>query len=314
MAEVSSCWIGVDWGGTHRRAWRYEHGALTAQHDDTAGLLAVAPHFAASLPVLLAGLRLPSGTASTLVMSGMVGSAQGWQEAPYLDASRSLFELPKRLVRLTAADAPEDAWIVPGVRWQGVGDAVDAMRGEETQLLGALHLQGRGAHADGWYVLPGTHCKWVWLEGGRVRWLRTYLTGELFALLGERGTLAPLMQHGRDNNDAHDAEVFARGVTHAGESAISHALFGARARVVTGALPREATASYVSGVLFGAEWHDLKRQPGLDAKLPIHVIGAPRLAALHAACAAQFGHRVEVLDVQAVQQAAWQALREEMPR
>jgi 2-dehydro-3-deoxygalactonokinase len=308
---VEATWLGIDWGGTHRRAWRYDGESLVARHDDSAGLLSVAPRFAASLPVLLAGLGLPAGAPATLVMAGMVGSAQGWQEAPYLDASRSLLELPQRLVRLTAPGAPDNAWIVPGVRWQGMGDAVDVMRGEETQLLGALHLLGGGAHANGWYVLPGTHCKWVWLEGGRIRWLRTYLTGELFALLGERGTLAPLMQHGRDQ---HDTQAFSRGVTHAAEAAMSHALFGARARVVTGALPREAAASYVSGVLIGTEWHDLRRQPGLAADAPVRVIGAPRLAALHAACAAQLGHQVELLDVQAVQAAAWQALRKEMPR
>lgn len=309
MAEP--CWIGVDWGGTHRRAWRYQGAELAAQYDDAAGLMSVAPRFAESLPPLLAGLQLQGDAPATLVMAGMVGSAQGWQEAPYLDASRPLLDLPQRLVRLTAAGAPEDTWIVPGVRWQGMGDAVDVMRGEETQLLGALHLQRGGAQADGWYVLPGTHCKWVWLEGGRIRWLRTYLTGELFALLGERGTLAPLMQHGRHE---HHPDVFARGVAHAAEAALSHALFGARARVVTGALPREATASYVSGVLIGTEWHDLRRHPGLDTRLPVRVIGAPKLAALYAACAAQLGHTIELLDVQAVQQAAWQALREEMPR
>lgn len=303
-------WIGVDWGGTHRRAWRYDGAALVAQHDDALGLLAVAPHFADSLPSLLSGLRTPADTAATLVMAGMVGSAQGWQEVPYLDATRPLLELPQRLVRLTAAGAPDNAWIVPGMRWRGVGEAVDVMRGEETQLFGALHLLG-SARADGWYVLPGTHAKWVWLQGGRVRWLRTYLTGELFALLGERGTLAPLMQHAQHE---HDPEVFARGVALAGEAALSHALFGARARVVTGGLPREATAAYVSGVLIGTEWHDLRRHPGLDATAPVRVIGAPRLAALHAACAAQLGHAVELLDVQAVQEAAWQALREEMPQ
>ena len=67
------------------------------------------------------------------------------------------------------------------------------MRGEETQLFGALHLLGPDA-ADGCYVLPGTHSKWVRLHGGRITELRTYMTGELFALLRQHGTLASAMQ------------------------------------------------------------------------------------------------------------------------
>src|SRR5262245_13246748 len=129
-----AAWIGIDWGGTHRRAWRYDDDTLTSRHDDAQGLIAVAPRFAESLTPLRAALGL-DGRPARLVMAGMVGSAQGWQEAPYVDASRPLAELPQRLVRLTAVDAPADAWIVPGVCWHGEGDAVDVMRGEETQLL-----------------------------------------------------------------------------------------------------------------------------------------------------------------------------------
>jgi 2-dehydro-3-deoxygalactonokinase len=40
----------------------------------------------------------------------------------------------------------------PGYRYRS-GAAVDVMRGEETQLLGAVAL----GHRDGWLVLPGTH-------------------------------------------------------------------------------------------------------------------------------------------------------------
>jgi 2-dehydro-3-deoxygalactonokinase len=71
------------------------------------------------------------------------------------------------------------------VRDDAAGE-VDVMRGEETQLLGAMRLLEAGAAgsahaADGHYVLPGTHGKWVRLHAGRVVELRTYMTGELFA-------------------------------------------------------------------------------------------------------------------------------------
>jgi 2-dehydro-3-deoxygalactonokinase len=123
------------------------------------------------------------------------------------------------------------------------------MRGEETQLFGALHLLGPDA-ADGCYVLPGTHSKWVRLHAGRITELRTYMTGELFALLRQHGTLASAMQ----TADADAASAVkprasptvpiscAASPTPQAGPVLTHALFGARARVVTGALAPSAAA------------------------------------------------------------------------
>jgi 2-dehydro-3-deoxygalactonokinase len=141
--------------------------------------------------------------------------------------------------------------------------------------------------------------------------LRTYMTGELFALLGERGTLASVM-HGVRRAVAPDDPAFEAGVramSGASPPALSHALFGARARVVTQSLAPQAAVAYVSGLLLGAEWADARRLPAQDE--PVRLIGAPALVALHAACAARFGRRVEVLAVEAVQRAAWQAFASE---
>jgi 2-dehydro-3-deoxygalactonokinase len=304
-------WVGVDWGTTHRRAWRFAAGQLAARIEDAQGLIASSPHFARSLAELLRALDL-GNDAPTIVMSGMVGSASGWQEVPYLDAETSLHDLPARLQRVQRPDAPNDAWIVPGVRWRGERDAVDVMRGEETQLLGAMHLLG--GRSDGWYVLPGTHSKWVHLRAGRVEWLRTYLSGELFALLREQGTLSAIMRAspGHADSDEQQRTAFERGVAAAGDAAVSHALFAARARVVTGALAPALAASFVSGALLGAEWHDMARQ--LDPATTVRLIGEPNLCANHTRCAAQLGFRTEVLDIETVQTAAWLHLQEDRPR
>jgi 2-dehydro-3-deoxygalactonokinase len=302
---MARTFIGIDWGTTHRRASLLDaQGRVLAQHADGDGMLACAGRFRESLEALLQ--RWPEAADATVVMAGMVGAASGWQEAPYLDTSTPLSELAQHLVPVRDAP-PGRRWaIVPGYRWRTADGRVDVMRGEETQLLGALHLLEPAA-ADGVYVLPGTHSKWVELRGGKIASLRTYMSGELFALLRERGTLSGAMQAAPAQQDP---AMFARGVADVGELALSHALFGARARVVTGALAAEGAAAYVSGLLIGAEWRDLARIP--DAAGPIHLIGDAALAAHHAACAKQLGHAVEVLDVQAVQLAAWQALMEQL--
>jgi 2-dehydro-3-deoxygalactonokinase len=320
--------IGIDWGTTHRRAVLLSRsGDVLAEHADGEGALACTGRFRPALEGLLA--RWPeAGAEVPVVMAGMVGAATGWQPVPYLEAGTPVTALGRALVRVAEAPAGRRWFIVPGYCVRGGAgtgasadtEGVDVMRGEETQLLGALRLlaaagPGSASRADGCYVLPGTHGKWVRLAAGRIAALRTYMTGELFALLRERGTLAAMMQGALGPVDAADP-AFAQGVRvlcGVPPPGLSHALFGARARVVTGGLSSEAAAAYVSGLLIGAEWADARqRGEGQGDEAPVRIVGAPALAALHAACAAHFGRRVEVMNVRDVQLAAWRALAEDL--
>ena len=300
---MTPAFIGIDWGTTHRRAALLcASGELIAERSDDDGALACAGRFRESLEQLLAAW--PEARADLpVVMAGMVGSAIGWQVVPYLSSGTPLAELGRHLAAVADAPAGRRWAIVPGVSLHGDDGSVDVMRGEETQLFGALHLLGPEA-SDGHYVLPGTHSKWVRLRQGRIVALRTYLTGELFALLRQGGTLASAMQGSKRDVDADDPG-FLRGVEDAARRpTLTHALFGARARVVTGALAPEAAAAYVSGLLVGAEWADVQSA----ADEPVRVVGEPGLAALHAACASHHGHRFEALSARDIQLAAWRAL------
>jgi 2-dehydro-3-deoxygalactonokinase len=317
---MTPAFIGIDWGTTHRRAALIGAGGdLLDERSDGEGALACGGRFRASLEALLAGWPQAQGPLP-VVMAGMVGSAIGWQVVPYLEGVTPLSDLGRHLVPV--ADAPPGGrWLIaPGYCLRGQADAVDVMRGEETQLFGALRLLGDAS--DGCYVLPGTHSKWVRLERGRIVELRTYLTGELFALLRQHGTLASAMQTANAAADGaalnHDGVAghpeFLRGVRDAaGHPALTHALFGARARVVTGSLAPAAASAYVSGLLIGAEWADARRRGSIDGALgePVRVIGEPALAALHEACAAHHGRRIERLDARQIQLAAWRALATE---
>ncbi|MDH5540408.1 MAG: 2-dehydro-3-deoxygalactonokinase [Rhizobacter sp.] len=293
--------LGIDWGTSNRRAWWLgRDGAVLAEHSDAQGLLASQGRFEAAFDALLkAGPALPPAT--PVLMSGMVGAASGWVEAPYLAASEPLTQLARRLCAVPAA-GPR-CFIVPGICFTGADGRVDVMRGEETQLLGALAL----GHGDGWYLLPGTHSKWVQLLEGRVADLATYMTGELFALLTSHGTLASVAGP-RDTNDDEQPQAFARGVAAAARSGLSNALFGCRAQVVAGRMPAGEARSHLSGLLIGAEWHDVVRRAG-RAPQQVTVIGAAALAARHALVAEALGCRITTLDSRSVQLAALQALR-----
>lgn len=304
--------LGIDWGTSNRRAWWLNaRGDVLAEHSDDQGLLATQGRFAESLQALLqAGPPWPEG--GTVLMSGMVGAASGWHEVPYMDAALPLTELARHLQPVAAA-GPR-SFIVPGLCFSGPDGTVDVMRGEETQLLGAMAM----GHGDGWYVLPGTHSKWVRLEGSRVVDLATYMTGELFALLTEHGTLSSVTRHAvtqagpatRTNTQQQTQEspqAFARGVAAAARSGLSNALFGCRAQVVAGRMPAGEAREYLSGLLIGAEWHDVVRRAG-QAPHRITLIGSAQLAARYARVAEAAGCHITTLDARSVQLAAFAAL------
>jgi 2-dehydro-3-deoxygalactonokinase len=291
--------LGIDWGTTNRRAYLVDaQGRCLRSHSDERGMLAEQGRFGASLDALLATMQL-SGDIPVL-MSGMIGSAQGWQEAPYLGCEVALAELPRHLVAVRAAQRAGPTSIVPGYcyRDRNKSGGVDVMRGEETQLLGAQAL-GQG---DGWVVLPGTHSKWVLLEGGRIARWTTYITGELFASLERGGTLAPLMNAA---GTLDDAGAFVAGLELARQrDPLTHSLFTIRARAVSGALEPALARSFVSGLLIGTEFAAMPATAGAAAPAGLTLVGSPALSARYRSAAHYFGLGVSALDPDAVYCAA----------
>ncbi len=298
--------VGVDWGTTHRRAYGLDaRGSCVAELADDEGALACEGRFPEALAALLNALQAQP---DSVILSGMVGSALGWQVVPYVDGAVAL---PGLAMHLAAAALPRSGnaagaafqqavpvHIVPGYCVRNASGQPDVMRGEETQLLGA-HCLG---HSNGWFVLPGTHSKWVELRAGRVAQLRTYMTGELFDLLGHHGTLAAAAGAA---DAPWDEAAFAQGVrsAHSG-AALSHQLFGCRARVVSGDMAGSSSRAYLSGLLIGTELQDVLRDPASGAQAAgqaatFKLIGSPALATRYQAAAAILAVPFEVLDARA---------------
>jgi 2-dehydro-3-deoxygalactonokinase len=284
--------VGVDWGTTHRRAYGLnKDGLCVAEYADDEGALACKDRFPQALQALLHSLQAQP---QAVILSGMVGSALGWQVVPYVDGAVALPELSQHLMVVDAPGPTSTVAIVPGYCVRNAAGGPDVMRGEETQLLGA-HCLG---YSDGWFVLPGTHSKWVQLQHGRVVQLRTYMTGELFDLLGRHGTLAAAAGSAEE---AWDNVAFAQGVQVAqAGAALSHNVFGCRARVVSGDMPATSSRAYLSGLLIGTELHDvLNDAPGTAGGAAFRLIGSPALSRLYQAAAAILGLQFEVLDARA---------------
>lgn len=232
-------YIAIDWGTTNRRAWLMgDDGTVLDTMRDDRGVLAVERH---RYPAELAAVRDRLGSLP-VIAAGMVGSTRGWQEAPYLAAPADL----ESLAAARATVAGEDMAIVPGVSLL-VGTGADVMRGEEVQVLGAV--EAGLAPAEALFAQPGTHNKWVDVQGGRIVDFATAMTGELFALLRSHGILAGML-----DGEVADGPAFRDGVARgAGATDLPVALFGVRASVLLSTLPAEDAAAFASGVLIGAD-------------------------------------------------------------
>jgi 2-dehydro-3-deoxygalactonokinase len=240
-------WIAIDWGTSRLRAWAMRGGEAAAEARSDDGMARVpAGGFEAALLALVEPW-LGAGPVD-VVACGMVGAREGWAEAPYRAVPCApLGALP---APLAGTDPRLRLRILPGL--SQTRPQPDVMRGEETQIAGALAELGAGW--DGVICLPGTHSKWVEISAGEVVSFATFLTGELFALLSERSILARSVPTGPLDPDAWDEAAFAAAVDEAisrPERAFSR-LFPLRAADLLGRPGPEPRAA-LSGLLLGAE-------------------------------------------------------------
>jgi len=268
--------IAVDWGTTNRRAYLIDaSGRCVEEFEDGKGALSVPK---GEFPAAAAEIRTRLGDLPML-LAGMAGSNRGWIDAPYLPCPADIDDLVKNLVWAGEREA-----IIPGLSYVGDGRA-DVMRGEEVQLLGAI-ATGE-VPAEALVCHPGTHNKWVVIEGGQIVSFRTVMTGELFNLLKQHSIIGDLLQ-----GEVAVNEAFQRGAAHGIENEdLQSELFAIRARWLLGKAEPEACASYASGLLIGS---DVKI--GLTDHKDVMVMGRPALTRLYAAAIERAGGRPVELD------------------
>lgn len=270
MSQILAC----DWGTTNLRAWVVDDaGQVVRAKDFALGVSVLGPGEAERC--FLEQVR-PEMEAQSLpaVLCGMIGSTLGWAVADYVECPAGAQELGRHLLRVEGGAAP--IHIAPGLRCAGLTGASDVMRGEETQVIGWLSRDAARTHGR-WIVLhPGTHAKWIEVIDGRIVRFITAMTGELFAVLSHHGVL-------KTNTVVDDAKAFDAGVTAAADGgALAGRLFSARARVVADGAPPASAASYLSGLLIGAEVAALPALLEVDASTPVAVLGDPGLCRWYA--------------------------------
>jgi 2-dehydro-3-deoxygalactonokinase len=261
---ADACFIAGDWGTSHLRLFLCD--------GDGAG------RFADLFDSLVAPWQQRRGPLPA-VLCGMVGSSIGWIEAPYVPCPAT----PEQIAAACVALRDGAIRVIPGMSCRNRLDAPDVMRGEETQILGALNIDPALRRGRRLLCLPGTHTKWVAMQDGVIVDFLTALTGELFALLCDHSVLLPRQG---EIDAAVDAAAFGQAVARFNEfpqAQCLHRLFECRARRLAGELTPQAATDYLSGLLIASDIGGaLQLLPASGDGRSVHLIGDPLLTRRYA--------------------------------
>ena len=181
MEKSFGKWIAVDWGTTSFRAYLMVNNDVLENVDTNDGMKFVQnQHFENTL-VSLIEPWLDHKNKIEILASGMVGSKQGWIEAPYQKTPCNLNNI--EFISPSVKDNRFSLKIFSGVSQH---NTPDVMRGEETQIAGFLY---DNPNFNGSICLPGTHSKWVNIENGNIINFKTFMTGELFEIISKNSIL-----------------------------------------------------------------------------------------------------------------------------
>jgi len=274
MTYAPPALIACDWGTTNFRMFLFgTDGKIIARHSANIGLknLGVLSFEQALTSVMKGDFDRPD---LPILLSGMVGSRQGWAEAPYLPCPADPAALASGLVA-----APSDklkVQIVPGLSAANPDTGIqNVMRGEETQIAGLLTGDRRdGQDLNRMFILPGTHSKWARVEGGAVTTFTSYMTGEMFSVLKSNSILGVLME-----NDIDDEAAFLLGVDRAmTDVSFLSLIFSVRTEGLFGRIASQSLSSYLSGLLIGSE---VRAEIARHGILPVGLIGDGTLSNLY---------------------------------
>ena len=278
----------VDWGTSNLRIWLVDsRGTVIGERQSAEGMGSLDK---AAYPAVLERHLTALGASTDLpvVIAGMAGARTGWREAPYVETPAPLVGLSQHAVQPDGVS--RRVYILPGI-CQRANNAFDVMRGEETQLAGALE-QGLD---NALFCLPGTHSKWALVEDGQLRRFSTVMTGELFNLISRQSILR--LSVPEDGDPEANPEIFDAAVDQALQPgfALTSVLFSIRAEgLLAGQGAKVNPAARLSGLLIGAEIaairDDLRRHERA------HLIGTGKLTRLYGRAIAKAGGEPVQLD------------------
>jgi 2-dehydro-3-deoxygalactonokinase len=196
-----------------------------------------------------------------IVISGMASSTIGIVEMPYANMP---FDLDGHQANIHTLEATEDfpykISLISGVRSEN-----DALRGEETQLVGLAHLLTISAKKEYIFILPGTHSKHLFIKNNQLIDCRTFMTGEMFNILIQHSILKDSIERGEGGSFSQEEQnAFEKGVRTAQTSNILNSIFTVRTNQLFNTLSKKENFAYLSGLLIGTEIRDLRQIENTD--------------------------------------------------
>jgi 2-dehydro-3-deoxygalactonokinase len=302
--------IAGDWGTSHLRLTLCDERGRALAHRGGPGVAQRTADCPSTLAALIGPWREAHGTLP-VILCGMVGSTIGWTPVPYLPCPARAEDLAHGVLGVGDGQGPQ-VQIVPGLSCRNRCGAPDVMRGEETQVLGALQLDERLRRGRHLVCLPGTHTKWVHLDDGVVSEFTTAVTGELFAIVKQHSVLI----RATDADPAADHEAYVRHAiaqTRAhGAASLVHLLFECRSRQLAGEFSPAQAAAYLSGLVVGADVAGALALLAAAEATPVTLIGTPQLTATYAIALAAHGCQPTQVDGEAASLAGLTAIYERL--
>lgn len=260
-----------DWGSTRFRVWLDLPGwDQVMPWDGGAGIGLLERPARDVLRDLLAGLPFDNRAAS-VVLCGMAGARGGLHEAPYVECPVDAASWARSAARLSVDGVP--VAIAAGAATPAASKRAEVMRGEETQVFGAMSVRPDLTVGSHLIVLPGTHSKWVRVEDGAIVDFATAFTGELHAALLKSSLTALEGMSGEADEWAGINDAVAETL---GGAALVGTLFQARSRQLRQGRSPDWAKGFVSGLLISQEIAEMLPRFGHPARIVI--VGEPGLA------------------------------------
>ena len=286
-------WIAVDWGTSNLRAWGIAaNNQQTFAASSPLGMGKLTPDAFPRVLEEVVGKELPADSPPVdVLICGMAGARQGWMEAPYLDVPADLTGLAFASVQPAIPDARLKPRILPGV-CQKLAGAEDVMRGEETQILG---LSAMIPGFAGVAIHPGTHSKWIAVNGRRIERFATAMTGEIFEVMRTHSVLRLTVSANAagEERDAGFAAGLPTGID--APEKLTSLLFKVRTGALLSGRHPDWCAGFLSGLLIGAEIGGHRDWLASESD-EIPLVGSSTLCGLYAQGLARIGVRTRIVD------------------
>lgn len=278
--------IAVDWGANNFRAYAVDYNGNVRQRTKSQqGITRIRDNNFASALRRILGKWFNKYPGVPLVIQGLVGAKDGWQEIDYAACPLEINDLVMSTEKIVNHCFNRDIYLVPCVKQ--VNDdqqTVDYVCGEETLVFGALSLFDLPAKQ--YACCPGTHSKWLTFHNGSLTDINTFFTGELYALLSRFSSMSQHL-----DGAFTDMQAFQQGLELVKtKNMLLHNICDIYSKGTTQQLNKIALASYLSAVLVGSELLSAKQlYPDLEK---IILIATPWLIDMYQTAADYFGLQV----------------------